>query len=44
MDLSVSFNELLQTHKAPPIQRDHGLDRLDEFLAEAYRIVSIERE
>lgn len=40
MDLSVPFNELLQTHKAPPIQRDHGLDRLDEFLAEAYRINS----
>lgn len=39
MDLSASFNDLLQAHKAPPIQRRLGLDHLEEFLKEAYRIV-----
>ncbi|KEZ39791.1 hypothetical protein SAPIO_CDS9766 [Scedosporium apiospermum] len=40
MDLSASFNELLQAHKAPPIQRRPELDHLEEFLKEAYRINS----
>ncbi|PKS05884.1 hypothetical protein jhhlp_007715 [Lomentospora prolificans] len=38
MDLSTSFNELLQKHKAPAISGRFGLDHLEEFLKEAYRI------
>jgi len=40
LDLSSDFNELLKKNEAPPIQGGHGLNQIDEFLKEAYRIVS----
>jgi len=40
MDLSPTFNSLLQKHGSPPIKPyTFRLQDLDEFLKEAYRIV-----
>lgn len=41
MDLTPVFNEALRRHDKPPTKpHDFDLDSVEEFLKEAYRIVS----
>lgn len=40
MDITASFNELLQQRDAPTTKSQVTLDVIDGFLKEAYRIVS----
>jgi hypothetical protein len=40
MDLSLAFNEVLARHDVPPISPPYfDIQKLDDFLQEAYRIV-----
>lgn len=41
MDLTADFDELLRERNAPPTRSDINLDKIDGFLKEALRIVSL---
>jgi hypothetical protein len=40
INITSSFNELLKQREAPPVKETFSVEELDEFLKEAYRIVS----
>ncbi len=41
LSLTADFNELLHSHGAPATKNGYSLDRIGEFLKEAYRIVRL---
>ena len=41
MDLTPTFNDLLQKRDAPPARGKFSFDELEDFLKEAYRIVRL---